>query len=272
MMKKRRNVPFDKKLMSEEAKKFKQLLEYTFYVEGDDDDDDAELLLGEEGEEEDVEAEPGDGIEDEAGELGIDPDEMSGADELGPDAGLDNEVDPDADIDPNGDFDEELPEDPMAGGEEITVDEPEEEVDVDVTQLVQSTEDAKASADEASAKTDQLMNMLGKLESQVASMDAVKNQIDNLENSLEKRMPTPAEKLELRSKDSYPYSLKLGDYWEDQTGQYDVMNTDTDGEGKPKEYVLTQDDVDEDYQESRVKDSLNGKPDDEDEYDEETIY
>ena len=42
-------------------------------------------------------------------------------------------------------------------------------------------------------------------------MRAISAKIDSLENELEKRAPTPTEKIEMRSLDSYPYNIKLSD-------------------------------------------------------------
>ena len=151
--------------------------------------------------------------------------------------------------------------------EDLSVDEPEEEVELDVTELVASADEAKASADSANQKVDQLIGMVSKLESQLNNVNAIGAKIDNLENELEKRAPTPEEKIEMRSLDSYPYNLKLTDFWKTQEGKYDVMGTN-EKQGTPEEYTLTQDDVDSDYSESQVRSSL----DDINDYEEEDIY
>ncbi len=61
----------------------------------------------------------------------------------------------------------------------------------------------------------------------------------------------------------YPYSQKLTDYWADKEGSYDVMNNGA----KKKEYILTKDDVDSGYSDSKIKQSFNVSPD----YEEEDI-
>ena len=157
--------------------------------------------------------------------------------------------------------DEEV-EDFFAGGEE----EETEEVDVDaetaadgtieldVTELVKGSEEAKQSADQANEKIDSLLSMVSKLENQLKSMEQISSKIDSLETELEKRAPTPEEKIEMRSLDSYPYSVKLTDFWSSQEGQYDIMNKKDE---EPKEYVLTQDDIDADYSSADVKSSFD---------------
>ena len=146
--------------------------------------------------------------------------------------------------------DEEAPED------ELDMEEPSgDEVELDVTELVKGSEEAKVSADAANEKIDQLMSMVGNLEGQLQSMEAISDKIESLEGELEKRAPTPEEKIEMRSLDSYPYNLKLTDFWGSQEGKYDIM--DKEGEEEPKEYLLTKDDVDSDYSEVDMKTSLD---------------
>ena len=52
-------------------------------------------------------------------------------------------------------------------------------------------------------------------------------------------------------------NLKLTDFWKDQEGIYDVMGTDD----EEKEYVLTKDDVDGEYNEVDIKDSFEADED-----------
>jgi hypothetical protein len=60
------------------------------------------------------------------------------------------------------------------------------------------------------------MNMVDSMTNQLKSMEAISNKIDGLEKELEKRAPTPEEKIEMRSLSSYPYNLKLTDFWSTQ--------------------------------------------------------
>jgi len=249
-----------KEILSEELKRFNMLNEYSFYVpEGDEPEGDInDLLLSEddpEGEE-DLDAD----LEGLGDELGVDPE--AGAEDVSEPEMADGEEDFTDDGGDDAGFGDELD-----GGEELSVEPEEEEVELDVTELVASADEAKASADNANAKVDQLMGMVSKLEGQLTAIDGIGNKIDNLQNDLAKRAPTPEEKIEMRSLDSYPYNLKLTDFWADKEGKYDVMNTD-DKEGEPKEYTLTKDDVDGDYSESSVRKSF----DDTNPYEEDDIY
>lgn len=233
-----------KLLLNEELSRFRMLNEYSFYVpEGDNPkgpiDD---LLLSEEDPEEEPEADTdGDmaGLEDELnGELG---DEASAEED---DMGLEDAADDAVDFgDESGDN----------AGSDVTIEpKPEDEaVELDVTELVASTDEAKQAAADANNKVDQLMGMVSKLESQLGDINAIGAKIDSLGHELEKRAPTPEEKIEMRSLDSAPYNIKLTDFWSTKEGKYDVMNTD-----KKEEYVLTKDDVDSDYSEARIKSSM----------------
>lgn len=158
---------------------------------------------------------------------------------------------------------------PMGAPAEAPIEEPIEtpeasdEVELDVTDLVNNTDEAKASADKANNNTELLLQKLTNLEEKLSSMENVSNKIEELEKEMIKRNPTPVEKLEMRSLSSYPYSQKLTDYWADKEGAYDVMDKE-----KEKEYVLTKQDVDSDYSDTNIKQSFSVKDED---YDEENI-
>jgi hypothetical protein len=142
----------------------------------------------------------------------------------------------------------ETPEGEMEKPEtEITPESNEEEIDV--TDLVTGSKEAKEAADSANSKTEELLKKFSDLEQRITAMDAITNKIEGLEKEIIKRNPTPVEKLEMRSLSSFPYSQKLTDYWSDKEGAYNVMGD----ESKEKEYVLTQDKVDDDYNEVSVR-------------------
>ena len=60
--------------------------------------------------------------------------------------------------------------------------------------------------------------------------------------------------------------MKLTDFWAEKDGQYDVMGVN-DEEAKPKEYTLTHDDVEGEYNEASIRNSF----DDDNPYEEEDI-
>lgn len=238
----------NKNNLAEALKKFKLLSEYDFYVPEAYEESAGDGLMAEE--------DPTD--EDDA--IGDTPEE--GGDDMA-----------DASNEPMGD-DSEGDEGPIdfsggdSNGGEIPAVDPmvaippaEDEVELDVTQLVQGTEEAKASADQASQQTSQLIQKFDELAIKLAKIDTLTQKLDSLEHEVEKRNPTEQEKLEMRSLSSYPYNLKLTDYWADKEGVYDVMNNN--GQRQPKDYVLTQDDIDDDYNTNSIKDTFDSEDFDE---------
>jgi hypothetical protein len=123
---------------------------------------------------------------------------------------------------------------------------------LDVTELVNSNNEVKQIADESNQKASDLLNKFTELLQKVDKVDKLGKKIQDLEKEVIKRTPTPVEKMEMRSLNSFPYSLKLTDFWAEKEGQYDVMNVD-----KKKEYVLTKDDINRTYSDSEIKRSFD---------------
>ena len=232
-----KKTKFNPQLLKEEAKKFKLLSEYDFYQEEKEAPEyEKPLLLGndlEEAEGEDAAEEP---ASDEVGNI---------AAELGVEEPAQGAEEPAAE-----------PTEEPAPVEEPIEEPASDEIEVDVTSLVQGSEEAKQSADRASQNSEMLLQKLDALEAKLNTMDSVGAKIDELEKEIVKRNPTPVEKLEMRSLNSFPYTQKLTDYWADKEGQYDVMGTDK------EEYTLTQNDVDYAYSEPEIKKSFSVSPDD----------
>ena len=277
----RKKTTFNPDLIKEEAKRFKLLTEYSFYHEENvmapSGKAQKPIILGNELEEADEEPQAGDEQEpqgfDQAGDMSDETPANTGEEMPAPEGGEEN-LDFNAPAPEGG---EEMP--APEGGEEPPLEEPpleepipepapaEDEVEVDVTSLVDGAKEAKIAAIKAmkvSKNTgEELMGKLSDLEARLAKMDSVANKIENLEKEIVKRNPTPVEKLEMRSLDSYPYNIKLSDYWADKKGAYDVTD-------KEKEYVLTNDDIDSDFSYSQIKDTFDN-PSEEQGYEEEDI-
>ena len=246
----------NKELLNEELKRFNMINEYAFNFYEDragDDVEPHELLLdkGLYEEEPEADAEVGEDVD-----LGFGDD--AEAEDEAPEEAPEEDAEGEEDID-LGFGDEEGGEglDDFSGPE--AEEEAGDEVELDVTELVKGSEEAKASADAANEKIEQLMGMVAKLEGKLSSMDAIGQKIDNLEAEVERRVPTEDEKLELRSLDSAPFKMRLGDYWKDKEGKYDVMGQNN----EPKEYELTQDDIN-DYSDVDIKKSFDNEYTEED--------
>lgn len=249
----------NKELLNEELKRFKMLTDYDYYIgkekvsesfpvvtmeDRPGDPQDLNMILG-------MNEADGDEIDADAAniekELGVE-DQPDVAPEDGEDINIDTTEEPaiDATEEPAPDTEIDTIEEPVSdmGGDEI---------ELDVTELVKGSEAAKASADSANSKIEQLMGMVDKLESQLQSMSAISTKIEDLEKEIERRNPTPTEKLEMRSLDSFPYNIKLSDFWAEKSDRYD-----TGAEPKePTEYVLTQKEIDDSYNESDIEDSFD---------------
>ena len=236
------------RLLNEDLKRFRLLMEYDFYI-GEDEEEDQELLFDDA--EEGGEAPEGDAPEEAPADDMEGGEDMEGEEEF-----------PEGEVDPDTDFGGELPPpEPMGdemGGEEMPLEPMEDEVELDITELVQGTEAAKASADQANQQIGGLVAKFDELARSLDKMDAIHAKMDDIEQEIETRNPTPNEQLELRSMDSFPYSLKLTDYWNEKEGNYDAMGNDENREkGKEnEELTLTQDEVDRDYNAIEVKDSF----------------
>ena len=258
-----RSKKINKALLSEEIRRFKALTDYNYYDDRKAVSENFPIVNVEDDRPEDPSLAGRDII---LGMAEAEGDEAQGGEDLGAMAD-----DITADIESN----QETPAEPATGEEEpaddapvddamapdanaeMPVEEPapSDEVELDVTELVKGSEAAKQSADAANSKIEQLINMVNNLEGQLSAMSAISNKIEGLEKEIERRNPTPKEKLEMRSLDSYPYTVKLSDFWADKGDRYDVNPE----EKKPTEYVLTQKDVDDNYIESDIEDSFDAE-------------
>ena len=112
-------------------------------------------------------------------------------------------------------------------------DEEESSEELDVTELVDSQKNIEKKQDEY---FENLFSQLNNLQSKLGEMDNIMNKLNSLENKIEKyREKTPQEKLELRTYDSYPFSQKLSQFFDDKSEEMEKT-------GK-NDYILTSDQV-----------------------------
>lgn len=117
--------------------------------------------------------------------------------------------------------------------------------ELDVTDLVKSQENIEKKQEDY---FNNLFSQIENLEKKLSEMDSIVSKLNSLENKIEKyREKTPQEKLELRTYDSYPFTQKLSDFFEDKKEEMEKT-------GK-KDYVLTSDQV-TDIVDKEVKDSF----------------
>ena len=225
----------NKELLNEELKRFNSIMEYTFNL------GEKEELLFDSLEEQEEE------VTDEVDEL---PEEPAMDEPAMDEPAMDEPAMDDLGEDPfGGDIpvEDEMAEEPAM--EEMPSEEG--EVEVDVTDIVDKAEEAKEEAAGASSKIDDLLGKFSELEEKLTGMDQIITKMDELEQEVKDRNPSPTEKLSMRSMDSFPYSVKLTDFWNDREG-YDA----TGEEGEEEEYTLTKQDIDDDYSEVDIRSSF----------------
>jgi len=252
----------NKALLSEELKRFKSLTDYNYYDDRNAISENFPIVDMEDKRPDQDPSHSGQqvilGMAEAEGDDNLDAD----VEDISADIEANQEAPAD---DANTDAIPDAPNAELPPAEEAPIEEPapaEDEVELDVTELVKGSEAAKQSADAANSKIEQLMSMVDKLENQLSTMSSISDKIEGLEKEIERRNPTPKEKLEMRSLDSFPYSVKLSDFWAEKGDRYDTGANDD----KPNEYVLTQQDVDDDYIETNIENSFDG-----DEYEEENV-
>ena len=130
--------------------------------------------------------------------------------------------------------------DPTAmAAEDPTAEEPKE--DKASEELADSQKDTEKKVGRISDKFDRLLDLLNDF---TEKLDANSNDITSLKAEMEKRNPTPEEKLSLRSKDGYPFNVSVDDYWDNKEATSDY-STDDDRNGEGSQiYKITKSDID----------------------------
>ena len=143
--------------------------------------------------------------------------------------------------------------------------EDDETEEIDVTDIVKRADDAKGYAEKAVAAAEQgknmiqdLMSKFDALQTSLSKIDTVANELNTIKSDLQAQKPK--EKLELRSLDSYPFNVKLTDYWDDEKlkDNYEITSRKPDGkspDGNTKVWKLNPEEV-KDYSSTDIKKSF----------------
>lgn len=165
--------------------------------------------------------------------------------------------------DPNamgGDMGMDMP--PM--GDEMAMEEEDEVIDVD---------DITNAQEKTNLKVNKVGRNLGKVDDKIMRlMDVIANlqtmidknnaEIQSFKTEFEKRNPTPTEKMNLRSLDSYPFNDNPTNYWEKKAMQPEVSGmryqayADNNEPVAKKEYVITADDA-KNFTDNSIRDSFH---------------
>jgi TolA-binding protein len=188
---------------------------------------------------------------------------------MGPDQGMGGPQGPDDSMgqDPTADMpptDDSLPQGPemdgVPGDDMPEEGEPGEEVEdedvIDVDDLTQSQEATEYKIDGVNDKISALLQVTSKF------VDALKDneqQIQDLKKEIERRNPTPEERMNIRSQSSYPYGETPRDYWDrkrEENPNYNVIyDNDISPKDEDKEFEIRREDL-ENLDKRSLADSL----------------
>ena len=173
----------------------------------------------------------------EGGAPGFNPEEGAGAPEdpaMGADPAMGGAPAPDAGMDPS-----------MGGDMGAEPMQPEDEV-IDVDELTNSQEETEEKVEDLSVTMEKgfekLLNIVGKLDQMI---DASTNNMEQIKREIEKRNPTPMEKLNMRAaNDSYPFNVSPDSFWKEKEATSNYL---IGGEDEPDavQYTITQGDIDD---------------------------
>lgn len=144
---------------------------------------------------------------------------------------------------------------PPIGGEPTPPDVSNTE-EIDITDLVNMTKSIKTDMEnnkgdnkDVNSKMDDVFTKLNDLESKLSSMNNIISKIDELGSKIDRvKEPTPQERLQMRSLDSYPFSQNPQEFFTQKQGEMRAS-------GK-NEYVLTKNDI-QNYSQEAIKDTFN---------------
>ena len=122
-------------------------------------------------------------------------------------------------------------------------------------------DDLIAKQDKGIEKMDKLEHMLNKLLDDLngnkEKLDQSDEKIKDLQAELEKRVPTPIEKLSQRAKDGYPFNVSPDDFWNKKEAEGHYSRDDDNNGEDQQEYTITNGDIANDTNWKSISDSMN---------------
>lgn len=115
---------------------------------------------------------------------------------------------------------------------------------IDIDDLTNSQEAAEYKIDGVDDKLTKLLGMISKFEQAIEANDT---KLDDLKSEFEKRNPTNAERINIRSMNSKPFNVNPTEYWDEQrenNPNYDVISDNSVAPNdEEKVYKITDDDL-----------------------------
>ena len=230
---------YESKVAEDAAKRFRMLCEYTFNITEDDGED---IMDTPEDNGEDIMDTPeDDGVPQEQNTP--QQDEGNGDNENGATG-----------FNPNNENGEDMMVDNQSNVEPM---QPEDEV-IDIDELTQSQEETEEKVENVKVSMEKgfekLLDVVKKLDKMI---DNSTNNMLQIKQEIEKRNPTPLEKLNMRTaNDSYPFNISPNEYWKEKEKN---SNYRIGGENEPdgEQYTITQGDLDKITDFQRISKELN---------------
>ena len=155
--------------------------------------------------------------------------------------------------------------DEFSAADDIESEEDSDTEEIDVTDIVKRADDAKGYAEKAVSAAEEGKNMIQDLmtkfealQSSLSKIDTVSNEIQSIKKDIQSQKPKA--KLELRSLDSYPFNVKLTDYWNDEKlkDNYEINGGTPDAQSQDGEVKVWKLDANEakDYSNVDIKKSF----------------
>ena len=117
----------------------------------------------------------------------------------------------------------------------------EDEEVIDVDELVDSQEETSDKIDKLASSFEKLIDKVNSFQDLVNSSN---ERIDSLKAEIEKRNPTPVEKLSLRSKNGYPFAESPDEYWKTKEATSNYSTEDDNNGADDPVYQITKDEID----------------------------
>lgn len=117
----------------------------------------------------------------------------------------------------------------------------EDEEVIDVDELVDSQEETSDKIDKLASSFEKLIDKVNSFQDLVNSSN---ERIDSLKAEIEKRNPTPVEKLSLRSKNGYPFAESPDEYWQTKEATSNYSTEDDNNGADDPVYQITKDEID----------------------------